>query len=92
MRPQDIGSWGLLGVVVTQVLLYTTLFDIHFFLRNAAVIGGLLVLVSVEDPNRSNQMRAMMQSGLAESGKCVRIPRRSAARPPAHMPTSFSFC
>eukprot|EP01052_Picozoa_sp_SAG31_P040044 SAG31_NODE_5703_length_2373_cov_1.437555_3_plen_74_part_00 len=72
--------------MVTQVLLYTTLFDIHFFLRNAAVIGGLLVLVSVEDPNRSNQMRAMMQSGLAESGKCVRTP---PARLPE--PTSLSF-
>ena len=68
---QDIGSWALLGVVTTQVLLYTTLFDMHFFLRNAAVIGGLLVLVSVEDPNRSNQMRQMMSSGLTESAKCV---------------------
>ena len=66
---QAYGSWALLAVVVTQVLLYTTLFDMHFFLRNAAVIGGLLVLVSVEDPNRSNQMREMMSAGLSESAK-----------------------
>jgi hypothetical protein len=66
---QNIGSWALLGVVVTQVALYTTLFDIHFFLRNAAVIGGLLVLVSVEDPTQTKRMLGMMSSGLMDSGK-----------------------
>jgi hypothetical protein len=52
----NYGSWCLLGVVATQVLLYTSLFDIHFFLRNAAVIGGLFVLVTSDDPNKAKQM------------------------------------
>ena len=70
----DIGAWFLLGVVATQVLLYTSLFDVHFFLRNAAVIGGLFVLVTSDDPNKAKQML----SGLMDTAVCVAIPRNCA--------------
>ena len=61
----NIGAWALLGVVATQVLLYTSLFDIHFFLRNAAVIGGLFVLVTSDDPYKAKRML----SGLMDTSK-----------------------
>ena len=52
----SVGAWSLLGVVAGQVVLYTNLFDIHFFLRNAAVIGGLCVLVTSDDPYKAKRM------------------------------------
>ena len=63
----NVGAWALLGVVATQVLLYTTLFDIHFFLRNAAVIGGLFVLVTSDDPYKAKRML----SGLMDTSQCA---------------------
>ena len=66
----NVGAWALLGVVATQVLLYTTLFDIHFFLRNAAVIGGLFVLVTSDDPYKAKRML----SGLMDTSQCAHAP------------------
>ncbi len=63
----NIGAWALLGVVAGQVVLYTNLFDIHFFLRNAAVIGGLFVLVTSDDPYKAKRML----SGLMDTSACV---------------------
>lgn len=63
----NIGAWALLGVVAGQVVLYTSLFDIHFFLRNAAVIGGLFVLVTSDDPYKAKRML----SGLMDTSACV---------------------
>jgi len=71
----NVGAWALLGVVATQVLLYTTLFDIHFFLRNAAVIGGLFVLVTSDDPYKAKRML----SGLMDTSQCAHAPPRAPA-------------
>ena len=63
----NIGAWALFGVVAGQVVLYTSLFDIHFFLRNSAVIGGLFVLVTSDDPYKAKRML----SGLMDTSACV---------------------
>ena len=76
----NIGAWALLGVVAGQVVLYTTLFDIHFFLRNAAVIGGLFVLVTSDDPYKAKRML----SGLMDTSACVYLLQEAeaGAQPP----------
>merc|ERR1712216_262960 len=60
---------GLVVVIGVQLFLYTMLFDIHFFLRNVAVIGGLLVLISAEDSN----MKDRSVGGLVPSLQNVKV-------------------
>lgn len=44
------------------MLLYTSLFDFHFFARNVGVIGGLLVLAGADDPTKQRRSLTMMDT------------------------------
>lgn len=50
----------LLVVLSLQMLLYARLFDVHFILRNLAVVGGLLVILS--EDSKKNMMASIMDT------------------------------
>ncbi|KAJ1677415.1 ER-derived vesicles protein erv29 [Spiromyces aspiralis] len=45
-RHTEIAVGGLFAVVVSQAFAYGLVFDMHFFFRNLAVIGGLMMLLA----------------------------------------------
>ena len=61
-KQSKLCSVALCGVIGVQLFLYTMLFDIHFFLRNVAVIGGTYTCrntptTAPQDPARFNARR-----------------------------------
>ncbi|XP_065185631.1 surfeit locus protein 4 homolog [Sycon ciliatum] len=50
----EIGVGTLFGVVILQTLAYSILWNLHFFLRNLALSGGLLLLLAeIRDEGKS---------------------------------------
>ena len=45
-KQQDHAVGGLLGIIVLQTITYSSLWDLKYFLRSLALVGGLLLLLA----------------------------------------------
>ncbi|KAJ1919044.1 ER-derived vesicles protein erv29 [Mycoemilia scoparia] len=68
----EIAVGGLFTVVVSQAFAYGLVFDMHFFFRNLAVIGGLLMLLAENQlKNRRNVFPGLLEISDSDRSKYV---------------------